>query len=180
VHDNHPEAGLPWYRFFWPWFIVALLTTSVVAALVTVAIAYRNQDSLVDERYYETGNAINRRIAAEANAEELAVRATLRIDALTGEVRLELAGDLSALPERIRLELSHATVGARDAAVMLARSPGGGYYGQLDTAPDGRYYVILQPAGTAAAPGDGAPLPWRLQREIQLPSSEPSHFGATP
>jgi len=180
VHENDPDAALPWYRFFWPWFIVALLATSVVASITTVVIAYRHQDSLVDERYYETGNAINRRIAAEANAERLSVRAELRVDSLTGEVRLELAGDLPALPERLQLELSHATVDRRDASLTLARAPAGHYYGQLDVAPSGRYYASLQPAEPVDPTQNDEASAWRLQREIRLPSDAAAHFGAAP
>ncbi|HPG29005.1 MAG: FixH family protein [Spirochaetaceae bacterium] len=45
------ELGSPWYRNFWPWFIVALLGTSVVGSLVTVAIALDQAD--VDVRIAE-------------------------------------------------------------------------------------------------------------------------------
>ncbi len=37
-------SGSPWYRYFWPWFIVCLLGLSVVASLYTVSIAYRLGD----------------------------------------------------------------------------------------------------------------------------------------
>lgn len=37
-------TGTPWYRHFWPWFIVALLGVSVAGSLVTVAIAYHYRD----------------------------------------------------------------------------------------------------------------------------------------
>ena len=30
----------PWYRHFWPWFIVILMVVSVGASLATVVIAY--------------------------------------------------------------------------------------------------------------------------------------------
>lgn len=30
---------LPWYRYFWPWFIIALLGCSVSASLYTVYLA---------------------------------------------------------------------------------------------------------------------------------------------
>ena len=43
-------AGLPWYRYFWPWFIVALLSASVAAGICTVVIAYRNADEIVAPR----------------------------------------------------------------------------------------------------------------------------------
>jgi hypothetical protein len=38
------DEGSPWYRNFWPWFIVVLLGVSVVGSLVTVAIAYYHRD----------------------------------------------------------------------------------------------------------------------------------------
>ena len=38
------ELGSPWYKNFWPWFIVILLGVSVIGSLVTVAIAYRHRD----------------------------------------------------------------------------------------------------------------------------------------
>jgi uncharacterized membrane protein YadS len=38
------ELGSPWYRNFWPWFILGLLALSVVASLTSVAIAYRYRD----------------------------------------------------------------------------------------------------------------------------------------
>ncbi len=40
-------TGAPWYRHFWPWFIVGLLGVSVVASVATVVIAFRNPDPVV-------------------------------------------------------------------------------------------------------------------------------------
>ena len=34
------SAASPWYRNFWPWFIVVLMVVSVGASLATVVIAY--------------------------------------------------------------------------------------------------------------------------------------------
>jgi hypothetical protein len=180
VDETNTEAGLPWYRFFWPWFIVVLLTASVVAGITTVLIAFRNQDSLVDDRYYESGNAINRRIAAEKNALRLGVRATLALDKLTGEARIELEGRFEAQPERLRLELSHATEAARDASVTLAPAGPGRFYGQLEAPAVGRYYASLRPADAAGnAPAEAA-SDWRLQREVSLPNGDALRFGAAP
>ena len=41
------DAGRPWYCYFWPWFIVALLATSVAAGLATAVIAYTHADEIV-------------------------------------------------------------------------------------------------------------------------------------
>lgn len=178
--ETNSEDALPWYRFFWPWFIVILLATSVSGAIATVVIAFLNQDSLVDDRYYEVGNAINQRLAAEANAERLGVRAMLSIDELTGEVTIVLDGNLETIPERLTLDLSHATRGSHDAAVDLVNTGTNRYYGQLDSPLAGRYYANLRPSGPLEEIRGGTTEEWRLQREIQLPSREPLPLGTGP
>ena len=45
----HPGQGLPWYRHFWVWFIIALPTAAVTAGLLTLWIAMSNPDHLVIE-----------------------------------------------------------------------------------------------------------------------------------
>lgn len=64
-HES-PEQGAPWYVQFWPWFIVGLLTVSVVGSLFTVAIAYRARDT-----------EIRREPFVEAGLDELPSDATL-------------------------------------------------------------------------------------------------------
>ena len=48
-----PGFDQPWYRQFWPWFIIALPASAVVAGLLTLWIAMSNPDYLVidDEEY---------------------------------------------------------------------------------------------------------------------------------
>ena len=55
-----PSHAGPWYRHSWPWFIVVLLSTTVVAGIATVIIAVRGADPLVADDYYRAGKAINR------------------------------------------------------------------------------------------------------------------------
>lgn len=43
----------PWYRQFWPWFLIALPATAVVASFATLAIAIRNADEVVSDPDYE-------------------------------------------------------------------------------------------------------------------------------
>ena len=52
----------PWYRQFWPWFLIALPATVVVAGLTTWWIAAHKADSLVVDDYYKEGLAINRQL----------------------------------------------------------------------------------------------------------------------
>lgn len=55
----HPE-GLrlrtdtrPWYRQFWPWFLIALPAIAVAGSFASLALAVRNADEVVSEPGYE-------------------------------------------------------------------------------------------------------------------------------
>ncbi|MBN1379913.1 MAG: FixH family protein [Gammaproteobacteria bacterium] len=55
---------IAWYRQFWPWFLIALPTAAVLAGILTLFIAAKNPDLLIqrseDERIgpviFEPGN----------------------------------------------------------------------------------------------------------------------------
>jgi len=59
---------LPWYRQFWPWFIIALPASAVVASFITLWLAMSRPDHLVvDDAEYQR---INSELKAQAPAEE--------------------------------------------------------------------------------------------------------------
>jgi len=41
----------PWYRHFWPWFIIGLLGTSVSASLYTVYLAMSTAEPVLTETH---------------------------------------------------------------------------------------------------------------------------------
>jgi hypothetical protein len=57
---------LPWYRQFWPWFLIVLPGTAVIASLATAYVAINNQDPIVDGNYYKHGLTINEKLDAHA------------------------------------------------------------------------------------------------------------------
>ncbi len=42
-----PGQGVPWYRQFWPWFIIALPASAVIASFITLWLAVSHPDHLV-------------------------------------------------------------------------------------------------------------------------------------
>ena len=41
-------ALLPWYRHFWPWFVLALLSSAVVGSLVSAYLAVHTSDVVLE------------------------------------------------------------------------------------------------------------------------------------
>lgn len=49
----------PWYRQFWPWFLIALPASAVIAGIVTVILAASNPDPIIkSDRYEKLGPVI--------------------------------------------------------------------------------------------------------------------------
>ena len=55
-----PDPFEPWYRQFWPWFIIALPAAGVLASFFTLWLAVSNPDYLVvdDEEYQRLNSGL--------------------------------------------------------------------------------------------------------------------------
>ena len=147
----------PWYRQFWPWFIIALPASAVVASLYTVSLAVRTTDSLVVSSEDGMDVVASRHLAAERFATVHGVRATLTFDLQSGAIRAALTADKAVeWPKTLQLLFSHPAFAHRDQHITMTAampdSDGGPVWsGHFVDVPDGRWYVVL-------ADGDA----WRL------------------
>ncbi|MNZ50340.1 hypothetical protein D3C78_681260 [compost metagenome] len=150
----------PWYKHLWPWIIIGMLGTSVFLSLMLVRIAATNQDSLVNDNYYEAGKGINRSLDREHLAQRLQLQAKIHFDDLTGEVDLRLAGN--SQPEKLTLNLLSPTLESQDRHVELLPAPAekGRYTGRIEAAIDGRRFVELL--------GEQDGQSWRLFEEERV------------
>ena len=42
---NHPLATTPpWYRHFWPWFLIAMLSSAVIGSFISLYLAVHTSD----------------------------------------------------------------------------------------------------------------------------------------
>ena len=138
---QHDTSASPWYKQFWAWFIIAILGFAVVIGIGLLMIAGLNPDSLVRDNYY---------------SEEFC------IDDVTGDISLQLSGELQALPAGLKLDLISPTHASRDRTVMLRQIQGNTYTGQLENRIEGRRYVELSDPANAGDDG------WRLTGEVHL------------
>lgn len=142
--DSSDLDTKPWYRQFWPWFLIALPGTVVVASLFTVYIAFKNADNLVVDNYYRDGLAINQVIEQDKVATQLGLSAEVRLDRESGELFVSLAG-IAEPPSELTLLLLHPTDESRDRQLLMATITSGHYRIDLEQQLQNRYYLRLLP-----------------------------------
>lgn len=143
----------PWYRQFWPWFLIALPGTVVVVSFHLLYTAYKHSDDLVVDQYYKVGLAINRQLERKERAEALALAAQFTIT--NQQVTAHLDGPVTA--ETLEMTFSHPMEADRDFSIPLQRVGPGIYNGQLTARVAERWHWILS---------DGVGNEWRLDGVI--------------
>jgi len=152
----------PWYRQFWPWFLIALPLLSVVAGLILLGFALDSRDSLVRDDYYKEGMMINQSIRRDQAAAAARLSASIELSADARELLVVLEGELTDWPSALTLELDHPTLAEQDQRFTLAQVAPRHYRTLLERPPHGRFHLSVAPATLDR--GD-----WRLKGEAELP-----------
>lgn len=133
----------PWYRYRWPWILMAGPLLVVIAGFVTALLAFQSNDGLVADDYYKQGLAINQTTARDQQARRLGLVAEV-MSAGRG-VRVMLRGNPGeSLPAVLMLRVTHPTRAGADQFVSLQRQAEGVYAGQLGAPLSGRWQVSLE------------------------------------
>jgi uncharacterized protein len=145
---------VPWYRQFWPWFLIALPCSAVLASAVSIWLALNSPNPMVVDDYSQIARVTERRMERDRAAAALGLRAEIRLVEGADVLELRLYPE-HVVPASLELRLSHPLLEAQDRVVELVRVPGG-WSGRLEP-PQGRWYLQLYP-------GDGS---WRLAGELE-------------
>jgi len=157
---NDKTDNLPWYKQFWPWFLIALPASAVVASLATVKIALHEPDGLVAGDYYKQGLAINEQLARDRNAQFLGLSASGQLDLESGKLQLTLAGKQPVSVTELTLIVLHPTRAHQDVEVTLRQVAGKKYFeGNITRLSKGNWHLQLQPDTNS----------WRIQGRLQIP-----------
>ncbi|MFF7708218.1 FixH family protein [Pseudomonas sp. NPDC007930] len=160
-----------WYRHRWPWLIFGLMAACIGTTVLMVMISLQRPDGLVNDHYYAAGLGIDRSLEREQRARALGQQAVLTLDALTGQVDLQLRGN--SQPTELALNLLSPTQPERDAHLVLHFSGQPGHYlGHLEAAVSGRRFIELL--------GEQHGQPWRLFEEEWLRPGQPARLGDEP
>lgn len=162
-----PNEIRPWYRQFWPWFLIALPASAVIAGIATLFIAMHEPDGLVVDDYYKEGLAINRVLERDRAAERLGLHADVQFGE-DGAVRVIVRGREAAEFDALTLRLLHPTLAAKDAVLTLRRGQDGAFHGKTGPLAAGNWHIVLEQAGTSG---------WRLTGRILLPRESQARLG---
>ncbi|WP_407333107.1 FixH family protein [Enterovibrio sp. 27052020O] len=151
----------PWYKQFWPWFLIALPGSVVVASLFTFTLFSKNQVSLVAEDYYKEGKGINQDLSRLRQADALSLSALLTLSDENAIVTLN-KGELTQFPT-IKVTFQHRTLADKDIEQMVNADQNGRYRLALVEPLEGPWYVEINAF-------DGS---WALNGRANFPSSDP-------
>lgn len=158
---NTVQAVPPWYKQFWPWFLIFLPASAVVAGLTTLYIAETHHVDLVAGDYYKEGLAINVDLTREQAARQMGLKGDVVIDPRNGVMHVTLMTKHMLSLSAVGVQLLHPTIAHHDVHTVLRADPGGGFSGHVGVLPPGNWHVIIEPPDKR----------WRLHGRFRLPGS---------
>ena len=162
------EPSLPWYRQRWPWLLIAGPLVAVIAGVITLGLAIRTNDSLVNDDYYKRGKEINVELGRDKEASKLGISAQILVSDNHQQARVLLSSQNAAPPKTVKLTFLHPTLANQDFSAELTRGNDGFYSGAVQLAPSTHWHVRLE----------GADNTWRIQGEWQ--TDEGNAIALTP
>ncbi len=149
----------PWYKQFWPWFLIALPLCVVIASFTTLAIFSNNAVSLVAEDYYKKGKAINIDLSRIKEAQALELSASVVSNQRAVSVQLN-KGKLESNPPLI-VTFTHRTLANKDFQKVVNPDASGVYRILLQQELSGPWFVEVEPHTKE----------WLLQGRVTFPST---------
>ncbi|MFV0594395.1 FixH family protein [Shewanella sp.] len=145
----------PWYKQFWPWFLIILPLCAVVASFTTLKIALSNSDSLVAEDYYKEGKAINMDLSKVKYAKQLGMQ--WQLEQNHHEVLFTQHGG-PAYQAALKVEFYHPTIAEKDIKMTVTADANHVYRITLPDVLTGAWEVRLE----------GFDAKWRIHQRVEL------------
>lgn len=123
----------PWYKQFWPWFIIALPLSAVIGGITTVIIAMNNSVDLVADDYYKQGKSINLDLARQKAAEQKKIKG--KLSKLDDNLLLTLNASEKTINESLYITFAHPTLAGLDLRQMVNSDASGAYHIELPPGP---------------------------------------------
>lgn len=170
MHAQHPDENTPWFSQFWPWFLIALPGSVVIASIWLVFFSFKHADSIVSDNYYKEGLAMNQVVTDLGEAGSMGLTANLALN--HGVLTVTLNADQPVELESIDIAFLHPADQLLDHTITAKHLGNQRYMAKLGDIPAGRWYVDVI--------GKDDNSSWRLKGELVAPFEQvtlkPSHI----
>lgn len=149
----------PWYKQFWPWFIIFIPAATVFFCINLLFIALDTQDSVVIDDYYKEGKAINMKLSKIEEAKNRNI--SLSVKTQNNEMLLQF---VSGKPEQtipLKASFYHPTLKDKDFDVNFTANASGDYLAALPDQISGKWRLTILPFDES----------WKIQQTIALPAA---------
>ena len=155
----------PWYKQFWPWFLICIPLSSFIVGGIVVSFATDGTNSLVVDDYYKEGKSINARLDKIEEAKALNITSKLSIN--DDFIALEFMSGSPESKEALKLDFFHVTQEDRDFHVLLSADASGVYRASVDVPIKGKWRLRLIPLDES----------WKVQKTVILPTASAISFN---
>ena len=124
----------PWYKQFWPWVLIGLPTSVVIASVITYFLAINGMDSVISKDYYKEGLAVNADLERDKKAAALGLSADIAIDGQNVTMNLSAkdpATIKSLAGQPILLEIENLSFQDKDLSASLVPKGDGIWQGKI-------------------------------------------------
>ena len=161
------SSAKPWYRQFWPWFLIAVPGSVVIASGFMIKLAFDSGDIVVRDDYYKEGLAINEYMARDQLATDLNIAGELELRREAILLRLSQSGQelqYSGPVHNVLVTFHHPFDAQQYLDITLEQSDDQRFYTAAVSVPLQRWYVEITLSGSAAQlslDGQNWRLRWR-------------------
>ncbi len=110
-----------WYKQFWPWALIFLPGSVVVASAVTIFLAVQGADSLVVDDYYKEAMLINRNFSRVEYARKIELTGNLLIKNNVFQLNISVLKDKIKLAPALILKFIHPADAVKDFSINLVQ-----------------------------------------------------------
>ena len=124
----------PWYKQFWPWVLIGLPTSVVIASITTYFLAINGIDSVISKDYYKEGLAVNADLERDEKAAALGLSAEIAIDGQNIIMHLSAKDPMtikSLAGQPILLEIENLSFQDKDLSASLVPKGDGVWQGKI-------------------------------------------------
>ena len=154
------EDTVPWYRQFWPWFLISLPAAAVVAGIVTINLAIKTDDGLVKDDYYKEGLGLHKDAARVKTAQQLGVVASLTHDPEQARVTVQLNDAAVGQLDELTLTLFHPTKHSQDQQIVIKSLGNRRYRADIAKLESANWKVSIEPTTRQ----------WRISGRLSVPN----------